>query len=967
MADSSSLNTISSSKYDIYTKLLDLLAAGEYATAQDEFDDVDFLKAGLLGYVTEATAMSIRDSAFHKMMVYRESFLSSAIIPSSVYGYAKMFNIDVIDATPSSRYATISISLSDIATGISRSASNLDDYRKKYGISGSSFMIIDKSNPIIAGSTYYALEHSLVIFKSGSEYIVRYCTAEQDETTSFGTYSSSPLTSYISNGSMHFRAKIYQYRSVHSYKTISGSTFMDVKSHEFSYSDGQLCGMRLEYSKGNESEEVALEFSNLTSGSSDSASKTAYYSLSGDGVISIDFASNAAAGLPQPGGKLDLTMFLTEGSSGNVSYVGTAIMQLAQDDYKSLAIGVILDQDYYTGGTDQSTLQDIKTKIIRQLSTRNTIITESDMNTWFAAQSELLSDISQSKITFRKETDDLMKRTYIAELVLRDGVKLSERLTNNDSGSNTYASASSSYMTGVVPTNTIDVHCSLDSSDGIIRLTQNDCISYDSSTGEYSKSSDGGSWRYKSPFELVLNTKYNNVSYYYTDIESSTALNAGVVSSIIDGFNLIPNTLSISKQGSTYTFAFSFTSDVELDGMTITNAKMTVDTTPITPATPKFELTSDSDGDGSDDSATKEYTLKIIGEYESINNDQVTPKIFIRFSGDSQSTVALNSEVSISLDITVKNGSTTEFIGKFSGNDSLTLFKSLGDVMSSDADIRTALPLSIYKIMYATGSDSDGNTTYSPYGIEFADGTTTYVSKNANNANIFTIDNASHSIDMASSSKLIIDDVEYDYEIEIANENGIYTADREYVIKSVPVIASYWMDEVGNKDWLIKQLNTYIDLLKDNSDKLETSTFFNMKFRNTYGISKRCSSTTTQLRMMMRIYLNSSEALTATDDASGGNKSLENEIRDYIRIQVDKSNDLGELIVSKIIMATQAAYYDYINRIDFNGINGTFAQYVKKSDSTEDNNADPLEWFSLDETIEGGTTHLQSDITFEYV
>lgn len=961
MADSSSLNTISSSKYDIYTKLLDLLASGEYATAQDKFDSVDFLKAGLLGYVTEATAMAIRDSAFHKMMVYRESFLSSAIIPSSVYGYAKMFNIDVIDATPSSRYATISISLGDIALGISRSSSNKSEYQTKYGVSGSSFMIIDKSNPIIAGSMYYALERSIVIYKSGTKYTVRYCTAEKDATTSFGTYTSSPLTSYISNGSLYFRAKVYQYRAIHSYKTISGSTFMDVKSHDFSYSDGQLCGMRLEYSKGGESEEVELNFSNLTSSSdsSGSTSKIAYYSLSGDGTITIDFASNASSGLPQPGGRLDLTMFLTEGASGNVTYTGTAIMQLSQDDYKSLAIGIILDQEYYTGGTDQSTLQEIKTRIIRQLSTRNTIITESDMNTWFAAQSELLSDISQSKITFRKETDDLMKRTYIAELVLRDGVKLSELLSENPSGEG----VSSSYLSGVVPTNTIDIRCKLTSADGIIKLSQSNAISYDSASGEYKVGdTSGAAYSYRTPFDIILNTKYGNVSYYYSSISSSTALNAGTVSSIIDGFNIMPNTLSISTPtNDAYEITFSFTSDADLAGMSVSSATMTIDTATIVMSDPKFILISDSSDD--DDSATNEYTLTTKGTIAGISNEQVTPKINVKFDGASSS-ATLNSDVSISLELTIKNGSTTEFVGKFSGNDKLTLFKSLDDVMTSDVDVRTSLPLGIYKIYI----DQNANA---PYGIELADGTTTFVTA----AGSFRIDGDSHTISVSANDDSSITSITIDNQTQAisgaVSENGVITADREYVIKSVPVIASYWIDYANNQEWVIKQLNTYIDLLKDNSDKLETSTFFNMKFRNTYGISKRCSSTTTQLRMMMTIYLNKATVDSNIGTIGDTEESLEDEIREYIRIQVDKSNDIGELVVSKIIMSTQAAYYDYINRIDFNGINGTFAQYVKKSDSTDDNNSDPLEWFSLDETIDESAsgskrTHLQDDIGFVY-
>ena len=81
-------NKISSSKEEIYNKLLNI--------SENYFDGPeDFLKTGLFGYITESIAMMIRDSSYHKSMLYNESFLNTAIIPKSVYNWAKMFNINV--------------------------------------------------------------------------------------------------------------------------------------------------------------------------------------------------------------------------------------------------------------------------------------------------------------------------------------------------------------------------------------------------------------------------------------------------------------------------------------------------------------------------------------------------------------------------------------------------------------------------------------------------------------------------------------------------------------------------------------------------------------------------------------------------------------------------------------------------------------------------------------------------------
>jgi hypothetical protein len=83
-------NKISFANFDIYEKLLEI--ASKHVSLNSESD---FLRLGLFGYVTEGMAANIRDSALQKTMLYNESFLNSAIIPDSVYNYARTFNVSV--------------------------------------------------------------------------------------------------------------------------------------------------------------------------------------------------------------------------------------------------------------------------------------------------------------------------------------------------------------------------------------------------------------------------------------------------------------------------------------------------------------------------------------------------------------------------------------------------------------------------------------------------------------------------------------------------------------------------------------------------------------------------------------------------------------------------------------------------------------------------------------------------------
>jgi hypothetical protein len=102
------MEKISFSTYDIYEKLLEIAQKHISLDAKS-----DFLRTGLFGYATEAMANTIRDNALEKTFLYNEGFLNTAVIPSSIYNYAKMFNVKVPTAKPSRATVKITIPYSD--------------------------------------------------------------------------------------------------------------------------------------------------------------------------------------------------------------------------------------------------------------------------------------------------------------------------------------------------------------------------------------------------------------------------------------------------------------------------------------------------------------------------------------------------------------------------------------------------------------------------------------------------------------------------------------------------------------------------------------------------------------------------------------------------------------------------------------------------------------------------------------
>ena len=885
----SDLQLISSSKNDIYTKLLNLAAAEAYVSENTaDFANIDFLRAGAFGYLTEAMAMIERDSAFHKTMIYNEQFLNTCSLPKSIYNFAKTYGISAIDATPASRYVYLTLNTRDIDDAINRISGNetIKAYQTKYGINEhGSFMVIDKSNTLICSDITFSLEHSIEIYKSGNGYIATYCKNEKNITTEFGDYSNVIIPVYYktegANQYLTLKVKMFQYKTIKTSKTITTNSFLDTKIHNFSYT-GQLCGLSLVYKKGNESEVVDLKFSNLVSNSS-TTKKLAYYSLVDDNQIEIKFVGNSVTGLPQAGGILDLELYVTEGSKGNISYTSESIFLIQQDDQKTIAVTSELDSAFLTTGLDQSSLEDLRTEIINKLSTRNTIVTTNDLNLWFKTQIHLLSDTCNSNISFIKEQDNILKRTYSAYLLLRDGLAIDGE------------KASASYVSDPVPTNTLDLvftPTDIQAENAVYEIKPTNVFKYDyknnsvsvlpsnaDSTNEEGKTE----FTYITPFYIKVRiagettNRYSNVTYFFLEPSDSTSISI-VNAKDLSQASIIPTTCTLEKNGENYYLKFYITSNVDLSksGL-LTDATVSINNSPINLTYSNIVL--ESSDNESDDVYNAVITYNL-GESSDVHINDTSAIPTITFSGTN---ITLREENSILLHLAGSDSdSSTSFDVNIETNDTLTAFCALGNIMNSDIDV--------------TMSGTSINTI---------------------------------------------------------------------VLKSVPVVSHKWYTNADmNQEWFRKQLFIYINMLQENSSKLETNTFFNLKFKNCYGISKSYDTLATNLHLKLKIYLNedvNNYRISSSSSKAEAVEALEDEIRDFIRVAVDSSNINNELKVSSIISVASEAYADYIHHIDFLGLNDTFKQYVKKIETKKEGIAYPMEHFCLDSRT------INDDIVFEII
>jgi hypothetical protein len=127
-------------------------------------------------------------------------------------------------------------------------------------------------------------------------------------------------------------------------------------------------------------------------------------------------------------------------------------------------------------------------------------------------------------------------------------------------------------------------------------------------------------------------------------------------------------------------------------------------------------------------------------------------------------------------------------------------------------------------------------------------------------------------------------------------------------------------------------------MLKENLGKLETNTFFDLKFYNTYGNAQYYNTLTTNLKLELDIHLKENTYY----------EGLELTIKDFVRLLVDGANTIKSLKISDFIRNLTNEFYNQIDYVDFKGLNNTFAQYIGQT-TTIKSNLFPPEYLNIPE------------------
>lgn len=433
MAEENALINVDQTSYDLEEKWLQI--AANYFNINTELlvtDDTDpanseinMLKAGLFGFVNEVMANEVKNSTAHRNTLYDEFFINTASFPESIYRFAKAYNVPISLAQPSHMRAVMAIRKKDLVNSTLRTEIVSDqkiDLRtlKTYKIT------MDKSYPFSVGkftfSTPYDINIILKQTKNG-DYAI---TARYDRSEPlFGGFTDR-LPENLKVYQEVAEGETYVYIALDLYQVSMLSTEFQVLTDSLSenlfytveYTD-QLAGFNVIYTENGKSEYLKLYFNN-TYQPADPTEKFAYYTFLDETKLQISFSSMLGGFKPAYNSTIKIQTFSSKGTEGNFTYSGTIKYNFSNTtiDFSALTVNVT-PMTSASGGKDRLKTEEEKQKIVTALTTRDSLIMESDLQNFFR-ELNITHSLNGSSVEFLKRRDDILKRIYNGFLLMRD-------------------------------------------------------------------------------------------------------------------------------------------------------------------------------------------------------------------------------------------------------------------------------------------------------------------------------------------------------------------------------------------------------------------------------------------------------------------------------------------------------------------------------------------------------------------
>jgi len=375
-----------------------------------EFFDVseDTLKTGLFGWNRTAMADAIKKSIFSRNLIHGEFAINTASLPSTIYSRAVDYQVDITRSTPASCKVSVALPYAEIQSRMVNSVFKIDR---------EDFSILMESIP-------FMLPYSLFIEEDTSTSVINVTYNVTNERSIIDSdHKSFPFARYTT---ATFNGESYLIIECDFYQMELNTYEFEVLTNNLSERifftfpvEDQLVNFAVDYYVGGSTTSTELPVY-LNTKTNEEDEDYALYTFSTDNQIQLFFPSASGEFQPSFNSILEVPVYTSLGVSGNFTYTGSIGFSLNDTDSTLSDITPVMQLlSNPSGGSDQSTVKELKTKLFAEIKKTSALATLDDLNSHLnQAGSAVIAN--NNKVSFIKSRDDVIKREYLAYMQLAD-------------------------------------------------------------------------------------------------------------------------------------------------------------------------------------------------------------------------------------------------------------------------------------------------------------------------------------------------------------------------------------------------------------------------------------------------------------------------------------------------------------------------------------------------------------------
>ena len=364
-------------------------------------EEINTINIGLQGQMTHMISDATEDLSNMVTAVYTEMTPNTAVLPSTIYSNAALYRVDDIFAVPAELNILFMIREEELINN------------SEVVSSGTQF-VLDRDTVINIDGLDFMFDNDIIIhmknYKGTMKYIVRY---SDDYTNSLSNDLTSPYLqtikfSYEDGSYLGIYTKVRQVSKYTHEESIINNQSINFPRINITF-DEHLAGFEVFY-KSIDSDKY-IQLSKVLKNSAPLETPFCYYTMEDEKEFEITFSSRERYFTPDFNAEIRVEYYTTKGLDGNFEkFTGNLddieiSLKTTRYPNNGKLICVAIPQNGAIGGLNSLTFDELKNKVMLKFSTIGTIITENDLQLYFAD----INDMQNIKMLFKKKRDDIYR------------------------------------------------------------------------------------------------------------------------------------------------------------------------------------------------------------------------------------------------------------------------------------------------------------------------------------------------------------------------------------------------------------------------------------------------------------------------------------------------------------------------------------------------------------------------------